>query len=144
MSIISAFGDALVADADISAAVGTRIRHGYAEEDMATPFIVFARSATEKVNHLERGSGREFVQLDVSIYDLSSTTALSISDDIREAFDNLFTLDLGGTGQLAVCHLQDEYTTVIPRTSFGHEKFFYRILQRWRIFTSESVVQPAP
>ena len=133
--------EVLTNDADVGGAV-SEVYHMWAPEDAALPFIIYEQSGTEHVRHFTKGSGREFVDITLSIFADTGTSALNIADDVRELMDNLHTTDLGSTGIEAVCFLNDQFSTAIARAvDAGKERFFHKVTQRWTIFTEETAVQ---
>lgn len=91
MSLASDIRTALSANAALTAKVGTRIRPQMADENDASPYVVFEESGADPANGLDGHHHRTLARVQISAWAETFQAALEVSDEIRNAMQTANT-----------------------------------------------------
>lgn len=116
----------LYANADILAAVGTRIFPDMATQDAAYPFIVYTIDDTDPSDTKDGVSGLDTVTARVTTYATKYTDAVDIAEDARTALDRK-------TGTYATVPIQSIRFQSQASAAMNFDKHVYIIEQMYAI-----------
>lgn len=132
--------DYLNADAALTALVSARIFPVIAPASAAYPSVTVTRVFNEHTRHMLASGGLSIALYQIDTWALSSPSAESVAEAVRNLLDGYVTKDMGGVDVRSSFLDLEEDTVETPQD--GSQDFIYRIRQDYKIIHGESIPTP--